>query len=213
MIINKNESVMVDNIDDLYVLLNRKNNKIFELNQMGYLIWMSIADGMEKEHMCTIISENTEDLPNNFIKEIDDYMDLMNQEGIINFSDEKSKLSLSDVRANFVKKFIKEVGYHVLKYRGSSMASVFNEGQMVLVEKFSPETIQIGDIVIFSMVDSVELVIHRIIDVKSDEIGEKKIVTKGDNCDDTDEASIEKFAGKAIIPKILKPKNLFLKKM
>ncbi len=212
MLIYKNENILVDKIDNFYILFNKDNDKIFELNQIGYLLWESIVDGADLNILCQVICKYIEDTPTNFIDEVLDFMNQLKESGMIKLVNDVKGVSLAHITSNIIKKIINEQGYYKFKYHGSSMTSMFKQQQIILIEKFDPEKISIGDIVVFSSYKHTDLIIHRVDEITASEDGKLIIITKGDNNEDVDDITpIELFVGKAYVPQKLtreKPKLL-----
>lgn len=79
-----------------------------------------------------------------------------------------------------------------------SMEPVFYRGDVVLIEKsnfmgieeINPQTLQVGDIIIYRATWYPEPVIHRIIRIEKDFQGRSYYITKGDNNDAADPAPV-----------------------
>ena len=85
-------------------------------------------------------------------------------------------------------------GFSVLRVQTGSMTEVFAPGEVILVRKTDPATIQIGDIICFYSTDPVldgRPNTHRVIEITEQEDGTRVFTTKGDSNPTEDEYPVE----------------------
>ena len=83
-------------------------------------------------------------------------------------------------------------GYTPMTVLTDSMSPTFNHGDMIIIKKCDPDTLQVGDIVTFHTIIENEYALntHRIIDIIESPTGLRTFTTKGDNNVIADQRSI-----------------------
>ena len=82
-------------------------------------------------------------------------------------------------------------GFTPMTVLTDSMSPTFNHGDMIIIKKCDPNTLEVGDIVTFHTIIQNEYALntHRIIEINGD-VGMRTFITKGDNNEIADQRSI-----------------------
>lgn len=205
MLIYKNSSVIVDKIDDVYVLLNKDNDSIYDLNQIGYLLWSSLIDGCDLHDLCNAWEYCVDKLPHDFEQEISSYMETLKKLGMIVCDDiSVSKVSVAKISAKLIRTIIKEQGYYEFKYYGSSMTSIFRENQLLFVLPLDAYSDHVNDIIAYVNETDGSFIAHRIVKITRTDDNNFEYITRGDNNNYNDSPLLSDMVlGKVYIPHIL----------
>ena len=89
-------------------------------------------------------------------------------------------------------------GIYEFTYKGDSMAPMLSEGDILLAKKISPETLRLGDIIVYK--NQNQFIVHRFIYRKVEEGNIFSIVAKADNLHECDKPfPSNSILGRAII--------------
>ena len=72
---------------------------------------------------------------------------------------------------------IKVFGWHIFSVDSPSMAPVYPEDSLIVVQPIAPEEIEVGDVITYVLNEDGILVTHRVVDI---DVADESFITKGD---------------------------------